>query len=835
MERGNNSYRQETTMQDEWVKIGVLGCNSVRPRNVEEPPTGDGTAVGNAASAAAADSLAVGDGAEGSGAGSVALGSAAASRHNSSVALGSRSTTQKDNEVSLGAPATESAAESTREVTHVSEPTADSSAATKAYVDRINNIAPLNVGTAPSTPNDKSVAIGYAASCPGTDSAKVAIGAKADASGMNSCSIGAFTSAGGKTAIAEGMYANAIGDYGIAIGVNTLAKGSRATAISSYSQAFDTGTIAINNAYALGNTSIAFGYLSSTYAGQSLAIGSGSTVAANAPDANTEAYKADSINSVALGAFSYADEPNVVSVGNDGDSFDRWSRVTTNTDNSPATPSTTAPFWEKKTSNYPSRAKHLKRRIIHVADPIDGHNAATKNYVDANTSNMLIGKAGGNTAHVEDAWPSKPLELAIGGAYKQGDATKPPIEEGDDPSPEDQVLMVTGADTSDTGTSEQSGTPTPSNPVPIEVLENPVLRVTGADTSAAGVSLPIALPAEHPYLAALPDGTCDVLEIDASGNATLVAKVGRDTDVREVEDVVVGQYFSLKTTLPSFASADALTSSSALCSALPYLVDSFGIYRTWNGVCVKSSLQQSKDEVQAIIDTAAPMTVYAPIPGTRYPLGKLDIPSLPEAVSNVWVESNLAANVGVMYKRNINTLPTRSSSSITVANGTAKVNPAIFGSGLLATDDNVRVDSNFINARFNEFVKRLDYSFFGPFTVEFTGAFTGTKNEFGEIQHSYAGNIEHYEIYKANFRYTLTRAYGAGSKIEFNVQFKYSGNYATVTKNIIAKVVNLDTGLTVTHITPTYTTGYQPKYIFSVPVSTDIPLGTKLAFFMELA
>lgn len=120
--------------------------------------------------------------------------------------------------------------------------------------------------------------------------------------------------------------------------------------------------------------------------------------------------------------------------------------------------------------------------------------------------------------------------------------------------------------------------------MPIEVVENIVLRVTGADTSAEGASLPITLPSEHPYLAALPDGTRDEIVIDKDGNATLVARVGRDTDVREVTDVSVGQYFGLKTALPSFASADALTSGSALCSAVPYLVDSFGVYTSWNFV-----------------------------------------------------------------------------------------------------------------------------------------------------------------------------------------------------------------------------------------------------------
>lgn len=121
MERGNNSYGQETTMQDRWVKIGVLGCNSVIPRNVGEPPTGDGTAVGNAANAATADSLAVGDG--------------AAAHGQKSVAIGNGSVASNDNECSVGKSATKSAAEYTREVTHVSEPTAPTSAANKNYVD----------------------------------------------------------------------------------------------------------------------------------------------------------------------------------------------------------------------------------------------------------------------------------------------------------------------------------------------------------------------------------------------------------------------------------------------------------------------------------------------------------------------------------------------------------------------------------------------------------------------------------------------------------------------------------------------------------------------------
>ena len=176
MERGNNSYGQETTMQGRWVKTGVLGCNAVIPRNVNEPPTGEGTAVGNAANAATADSLAVGDGASAHG--------------KKSVAIGSGSIANGDNECSVGAPATESAAESTREVTHVSEPTAASSAATKGYVDgSINVIAPKTVATAAVAENG-SIAIGEGAVVEGKQG--IAIGKSSKAIGLASISSVAF-------------------------------------------------------------------------------------------------------------------------------------------------------------------------------------------------------------------------------------------------------------------------------------------------------------------------------------------------------------------------------------------------------------------------------------------------------------------------------------------------------------------------------------------------------------------------------------------------------------------------------------------------------------------
>nr|DAU71825.1 MAG TPA: hypothetical protein [Caudoviricetes sp.] len=101
---------------------------------------------------------------------------------------------------------------------------------------------------------------------------------------------------------------------------------------------------------------------------------------------------------------------------------------------------------------------NLTREITHVSTPTADTSASTKKYTDDNdaktlaeakkytddnTTNALIGKVSGKLLHVEDAWPSPLLSVTIDGAYKQ------------------------------------DGTPSPDNPVPIEVIENPVVKVTG--------------------------------------------------------------------------------------------------------------------------------------------------------------------------------------------------------------------------------------------------------------------------------------------------------------------------------------------------------------------
>ena len=352
----------------------------------------------------------------------------------------------------------------------------------------------------------------------------------------------------------------------------------------------------------------------------------------------------------------------------------------------------------------------LTREITHVSKPTADTSAATKSYVDTNTSNALVGNVSGKLLHVEDAWPGKPLSLTIDGAYKQDGTPSPEA-----PVPivviENPVLWVTGRNLLDVhegmpesdcnkefdnvtkriikpgtyavgltannyysnnvknvqigngavsfnqtaggygigfgvslvpgvtykfgaqGIAEfkfafysadgtwlsQLTTTTPTVPTDavysVLVLtaegsqQDVALRdMYGAATQItyepyAGASLPITLPAEHPYLAALPDGTHDEIVIDKYGNASLVAIVGKtETAATDGVKATVG--------------TDALSSTGALA----------------DGATVYYKL-------------ATPIT---------YQLGKITVPSLPDSISNVWTDAELTTNMSMTYKRDIN-------------------------------------------------------------------------------------------------------------------------------------------------------------------------------------
>lgn len=281
---------------------------------------------------------------------------------------------------------------------------------------------------------------------------------------------------------------------------------------------------------------------------------------------------------------------------------------------------------------------NTKRRIMNVASPTYQYDASNKKYTDdndtktlteakkytdANTSNALVGNVSGKLLHVEDALPSKPVSLTIDGAYKQ------------------------------------DGTPSPDNPVPIEVIENPVLKVTGADTPYAGTSLPITLPAEHPYLAALPDGTHDEIVV-RGGRVSINCVLCREviSDVKYIGNSESFQYVQVGVATGKPIDGDR----NFICDRfIPGGKYAGGVYVV-GGVnamfffCFQLGTFQDSSEAAAWFAANPTTVVYMDANGAKtIDLGKADnIPALPETISNVWTDAELTTNMSMTYKRDIN-------------------------------------------------------------------------------------------------------------------------------------------------------------------------------------
>ena len=166
------------------------------------------------------------------------------------------------------------------------------------------------------------------------------------------------------------------------------------------------------------------------------------------------------------------------------------------------------------------------------------------------------------------------------------------------------------------------------------------------------------LPAEHPYLAKLPNGTADEITVDRAGNVELVARVGVNKNVRTLtDDFVQGQYYSLQVGFKPFASPNEDYFAPVICSALPsadYTASREGIYRTWTGIYVRDKSGRTKKEIQAEVDRNAPLTVAAIIPETRYPLGKIEVPKAQDSIVNAWTDAEVTPNTGIEYTRDVN-------------------------------------------------------------------------------------------------------------------------------------------------------------------------------------
>lgn len=168
----------------------------------------------------------------------------------------------------------------------------------------------------------------------------------------------------------------------------------------------------------------------------------------------------------------------------------------------------------------------------------------------------------------------------------------------------------------------------------------------------SGQTVSITLPEEHPYLASLPDGTADEVVIDAYGNATLVARVGKYQATGDE-----GLFYDA-TAIEFYITGTPIISSRGLSPEFPYVAstkNTFGFATSDQGAIYMSipGVTTDYDSAVAWVKAHKP-TFYGRTATKTYNLGKVSLPSLKAGVSNVWVDGGMGGAVTMAYKRDVN-------------------------------------------------------------------------------------------------------------------------------------------------------------------------------------
>lgn len=167
-------------------------------------------------------------------------------------------------------------------------------------------------------------------------------------------------------------------------------------------------------------------------------------------------------------------------------------------------------------------------------------------------------------------------------------------------------------------------------------------------------STPFTLPAEHPYLAKLPDGTADEIKVDRDGNVSLVARTQK-VDVSNlpaptttaVLDNGLTRYEYWEIVKPQ-AKLDTPALTPVFTSVIDYMFKQQGVYVSGTYIVVGATAEPT-DALKAggylYTTLATPVT---------YPLGKVTVPSLPDSISNVWTDAEVTPKTGIEYTRDVN-------------------------------------------------------------------------------------------------------------------------------------------------------------------------------------
>ena len=175
--------------------------------------------------------------------------------------------------------------------------------------------------------------------------------------------------------------------------------------------------------------------------------------------------------------------------------------------------------------------------------------------------------------------------------------------------------------------------------------------------------LAFTLPAEHPYLAKLPDGTADEIVVDQEGNVELVARVLRikvpESGITwNIQEQSGGFSLGYSGAVPGIKDIRKNLSAKALIN------DRFESRENWeNNPCfgvsgtlwVVPKTNQGAITSEDVAAVANGMVFYAPLAtSVTYPLGKIEMPKAQDSIVNVWTDAEVTPSTGIEYVRDVN-------------------------------------------------------------------------------------------------------------------------------------------------------------------------------------
>ena len=175
-------------------------------------------------------------------------------------------------------------------------------------------------------------------------------------------------------------------------------------------------------------------------------------------------------------------------------------------------------------------------------------------------------------------------------------------------------------------------------------------------------SLAFTLPAEHPYLAKLPDGTADEIVVDRDGNVELVARVSKAAiDVSRIEKWGKGKAIYNWPNDGRYLSSLSPDGDAIFCSKIK-AKKATDIYKGIIGISVGSIFAHDKicvttfalEEGVDVSSIDGAVLYYPLMAEKRYPLGKIEMPKAQDSIMNMWTDAEVTPQTGIEYTRDVN-------------------------------------------------------------------------------------------------------------------------------------------------------------------------------------